>query len=122
MHQHPWNSQSVSSDALRTRLRTLLDDVAYGHQHVHVNRYGKPAAVLVDVSWYETRQDVGELGNHREPPASPAQAFARVVYELDHFKMACDDGIDVRYARECLEGAVSDYIEYIATGEIQPHD
>lgn len=127
------DNQSVSTDALRTRLRTLLDDVAYGHQHINVSRYGKPAAVLVDVSWYETRQDPeADLGKvhhvserssrHYEPPVSIAQARARVLSQLDHMKMACDDGIDVRYAEMCLREAVDDYCEFAATGEVRESD
>jgi prevent-host-death family protein len=42
----------IGSDEARRNFRDLLDQ-AIGGYHVTIQRYGKPAAVLVPVDWYE---------------------------------------------------------------------
>ncbi len=45
--------RQVRSDEARQNLRGLLNDVEHHDVRVTILRYGKPAAVIVPVSWYE---------------------------------------------------------------------
>ncbi len=59
---NPDTDRWVSSEEARTKLRDLMDAVAHDEAHIYVLRYGKPAAVIVPVEWYEaTRKDAGEV-------------------------------------------------------------
>jgi prevent-host-death family protein len=121
------DERTITSDEARTKMRDLLDDVNYGNNRVRISRYGKPAAVLVPVSWYESRNDVTDLGKNlpdgdpsgrfSEPPVSVAQARARVLYQMDHLEGNCRVAVDVGYALQCLEEAIADYRE-MAIGTI----
>lgn len=45
--------RSVDPDEVRRHLRDLLNEVEHYDAHLTVERYGKPAAVIVPVEWYE---------------------------------------------------------------------
>lgn len=112
----------VSSNEVRTKFREILDGVAYGGQHVRVQRYGRPAAVIVPSEWHEARQDVTDLGRivpdadrpsrHRwEPATSIAQARARVIHEMDFLEQSCTIALDANFAQQCLIETLEDYID-----------
>ena len=54
----PDTDRWVSSDEARTKFRDLMDEIAHGESHVYVLRYGKPAAVIVPVGWYEVAAEI----------------------------------------------------------------
>jgi len=123
--EHP---EWVSSNLVRTQFREILDHVAYGSSHVRIQRYGHPAAVIVPPEWYESHQDVTEIGKSlpgghpsgrfHEPPASLAQARARMLWQMDHLEQSCRIGLDVSWARKYLDEAIDDYIEFTITGAV----
>jgi prevent-host-death family protein len=45
--------RTVTPDDMRRGLRELLNQVEHEDVHLTVVRYGKPAAVIVPVGWYE---------------------------------------------------------------------
>jgi len=45
--------KTVRSDEARRNFRGLLDEVEHRGMHITIQRYDKPAAVLVPVDWYE---------------------------------------------------------------------
>jgi prevent-host-death family protein len=45
--------RSVTPDDVRRGFRELLNEVEHEDAHLTVTRYGKPAAVIVPVEWYE---------------------------------------------------------------------
>lgn len=45
--------KTVQSEQVRRELRTLLNEVEGGGEHVGVLRYRTPAAVIVPYAWYE---------------------------------------------------------------------
>src|ERR1700677_399647 len=115
----------ISSNIVRTKFREILDDVAYGGQHVHVSRYDRPAAVIVPFGWHEAREDVTDLGKRNsvgatedhpsglawEPATSIAQARARVIADMDHLESNCRLGVDVGFAHDCLIESVAGYLD-----------
>lgn len=71
------------------------------------------------------RTDLGDTypaghpsGRIWQPPVSVQQARARVAYQMDSFEASVRDGVDVGYARQCLDEAVDDYIEFTITGSV----
>lgn len=56
----------------RENLRTLVEAAAHDGQHTVINRYGKPAAVLVPVAWY-----IGKGGDPRESLDQIAEAQSK---------------------------------------------
>lgn len=122
------DERTITSDEARTKMRDLLDEVDYGNNRVRITRYGKAAAVVVPVDWYDSRTDVTDLGENLPaddpsgrfsvPPVSVAQARARLLYQFDHLEGNCRIGLDVGYARQCLDEAIDDYIELVITGTI----
>jgi prevent-host-death family protein len=53
--------RSVTPDDVRRGFRELLNLVEHGDTHLTVLRYGKPAAVIVPVEWYEkAKRKLGE--------------------------------------------------------------
>ena len=57
---NPDTDRRVGSDEARTKFRDLMDEVAHDEAHVYILRYGKPAAVIVPIEWYEhAKEDLG---------------------------------------------------------------
>jgi prevent-host-death family protein len=53
--------RSVTPDEVRRQFRDLLNEVEHQDVHLTVKRYGKPAAVIVPVDWYDAaRRMLGE--------------------------------------------------------------
>jgi prevent-host-death family protein len=53
----------VTPDDVRRQFRELLNEVEHQDVHLTVTRYGKPAAVIVPVEWYEAaKRKLGESG------------------------------------------------------------
>ena len=46
-------NRQVKSDAARRNFRGLLNAVEHDGEHITIERWGLPAAVLVPVKWYE---------------------------------------------------------------------
>lgn len=45
--------RQTGADEARRQFRDLIDEVMAEGAHITVERYGKPVAVIVPVSWYE---------------------------------------------------------------------
>lgn len=56
----------------RENLRSLIEAAAQQDQHTVINRYGKPVAVLVPVTWY-----ISKGGDPREPLDQIAEAQSK---------------------------------------------
>jgi prevent-host-death family protein len=55
--------RAVTPDDVRRGFRELLNEVEHDDVHLTVTRYGKPAAVIVPVDWYEAaKKRLGEAG------------------------------------------------------------
>jgi prevent-host-death family protein len=55
------SDRSVTPDGIRRGFRELLNQVEHEDTHLTVLRYGKPAAVIVPVEWYEAaKRKLGE--------------------------------------------------------------
>lgn len=53
---------TTGMEEMRNKLRTFVDAATEDNQHTVVERYGRPVAVLVPVSWY-----VAKGGDPRGP-------------------------------------------------------
>ena len=68
------NLRTMASDEARTHWRDLLDAVSAGKTNVVIERFGKPTAILVGVTEYETYQQalalLQELVDQEDPAAA----------------------------------------------------
>jgi len=55
---NPDSDRWLSSEEARTKFRDLMDEVAHDDARVYILRYGKPAAVIVPVKWYEKAKEL----------------------------------------------------------------
>lgn len=55
----------AQSDEVRRRFRELLDAVEHKGEHVIVQRYTRPVAVIVPIDWYEQARQALANGNEK---------------------------------------------------------